>query len=126
MELSSLINRKKAAWSMYKKCRYNIDKIIFRILARQVRMRIDAYRKEREESVLRSASIKKFFSYVRGRMKSISQLGSLRDPTDKLLLSDYEKTDAFNTFFYSVFTILTTIMCLCLINILMHIWTYHH
>ena len=48
---------------MYKKYRRNIDKITFRTLARQVRMRIDEYRKEREESVLRSASIKKFYSY---------------------------------------------------------------
>ena len=103
-ELLILINRKKAAWSMYKKYRHNIDKITFRTLARQVRMRIDAYRKEREESVIRSASIKKFYSYVRGRMKPISQLAPLRDPTGKLLLSDYEKTDAFNIFFHSVFT----------------------
>ena len=43
-ELLSLINRKKAAWSMYKKYHRNIDKITFQILARQVRMRIDAYR----------------------------------------------------------------------------------
>ena len=67
-------------------------------------MRIDAYRKEREESILRSESIKKFYSYVRGRMKPISQLGPLRNPTGKLLLSDYEKADAFNIFFHSVFT----------------------
>ena len=67
-------------------------------------MRIDAYRKEREESVPRSASIKKFYSYVRGRMKPISQPEPLRDPTGKLLISDNEKADAFNIFFQSVFT----------------------
>ena len=53
-ELLSLINRKNAAWSMYKKYQRNIDKITSRTLTRQVRMCSDAYRKEREESVLRS------------------------------------------------------------------------
>ena len=43
-ELLSLINRKKAVWSMCKKYRRNIDKITFQTLARQGRMRIDAYR----------------------------------------------------------------------------------
>ena len=101
-ELLSLINRKKAAWSIYKKYRRNFTKITFRTLARQIRLRIDAYRKEREESILLSASIKKFYSYVRGRMKPISQLGPLRDPRGKL--SNHEKTDAFNKFFHSILT----------------------
>ena len=84
---------------MYKKYRCHIDKITFRTLARQVHMRFDAYRKEREESVFRSAFVEKFYSYIRGHMKPIAQLGPLRDPTGKLLLSNYEKADAFNIFF---------------------------
>ena len=42
-----------------------------RTLARQVYTRIDVYLKEREESALRTASIKKILSYVRGRLNPI-------------------------------------------------------
>ncbi len=104
-DILRLIRLKKSAWSLYKKFRREVDKSTFRNLARTVRMRTDAYRKEREERILQSASIKKFYAYVSKRMDPVTQLGPLRDPYGSPIITDFDKAEAFNKFFHSVFTI---------------------
>ena len=77
----------------------------FRAVARQVRERIEAFRKEREEGILKSASNKKFYPYTRDCINSLSQLGPLHDSHGNLTANDFLKAELFNTFFHSVFTI---------------------
>ena len=63
-DIMNLIQDKKKAWRVYKKFRRDTDKNTFRTLAKLVRVRFDAYRKEREERILKSASIQQFYAYV--------------------------------------------------------------
>jgi exonuclease III len=104
-DIQRLIRMKKASWSTYKKFRRESDKKIFRNLAKLVRNRINTFRKEREERILRSASVKKFYAYVAEHMNVTSHMGPLRDHHGKPIISDFDKAEAFNHFFHSVFTI---------------------
>jgi hypothetical protein len=104
LDIQRLINKKKLAWSLYKKSRRDSDKRTFRGLAKLVRVRIEAYRKEREECILKSASVKKFYAYVKDRMNPEMRLGPLRDSEGTLIINDSNKAEALNKFFHSVFT----------------------
>ncbi len=104
-DIVGLIHNKKAAWSLYRKSRRECDKCTFRVLAKLVRVRINAFRKEREERVLRSSSIKQFYAYARQRLIPVTQIAHLRDPNGQPIVLDRDKATAFNAFFHSVFTI---------------------
>ena len=104
-DILNLIRHKKAAWSLYKKHRRDSDKSTFKALAKLVRTRIEAYRKEREERILRSASIKQFYAYVREHVNPAVQIGPLRDVSGMLITNDRDKATTFNNFFHSVFTV---------------------
>jgi hypothetical protein len=103
-DIMKLIRDKKVAWRIYKKFRRETDKNTFRALAKLVRVRIDAHRKEREERILKSASIQQFYAYVRGHINSSTQIGPIHAANGAILTSDSEKAEAFNRFFHSVFT----------------------
>jgi hypothetical protein len=103
--LLRLINLKNATWSRYKKFRRVNDKITFRRLAKIVRFQLNLFRRENEENILKSASVKKFYSYVKKRMNPFSQLGHIRDPHGNFVANDVEKAEFFNKYFQSVFTV---------------------
>jgi hypothetical protein len=109
-DIQRLIRMKKAAWSTFKKYRRETDKKNFRDLAKLVRSRIYCFRKEREESILRSASVKKFYAYVAERMKPNTRTGPLCDNLGTSITCDLDKAEAFNNFFHSVFTVDNNIM----------------
>jgi len=52
-----------------------VDKKTFRDLAKLVRNRTYSFRKEREEDILGSASVKKFYAYVAERKKPVTRMG---------------------------------------------------
>jgi hypothetical protein len=104
-DLKRLIRMKNTAWSQFKKFRRETDRRTFRDLAKLVRNRIYTFRKEREENILRSASIKQFYAYVGERMKPVTHMGPLRDNRGMPLVSDADKAEAFNHFFHSVLTV---------------------
>jgi hypothetical protein len=69
-----------------------------------VRTRIYAFRKEREERILLSASVKQFYVYISQRMSPVNFLGPLLDLHSMPITRDSDKDEAFNKFFHSVFT----------------------
>ena len=53
---------------MYKKYRLVTNKNTFRALARQELVSIEVFRNEHDEGIFKSASIKKFYAFVRNRI----------------------------------------------------------
>ena len=92
------------AWRVYKKCCRDTDKNTFQTLAKLVRARLDAHRKEREERILKSASIQQFYAYVRGHLNPATQLGHIRTADGCLSTNDREKAEAFSNYFNIMFT----------------------
>jgi hypothetical protein len=73
-------------------------------LAIQVRVKVETFRKEREESIFKTASIKKFYAYAKVKIHLSDSLGPIRDVSGIVHLSSEDKANALNNFFHSVFT----------------------
>ena len=98
-----LINLKQSAWRQYKKHKSISNKKIFYRLAKTVKNSIFAYRKVKEENILLSGSIKKFYNYARSRMGPLTSIGPIKDTNGLLVENDLDKAELFNDFFHSVY-----------------------
>ena len=68
-------------------------------MARLVPVQIEACRKHREERILRSGSIKEFYTFARDQISSVTQIGSIHDLNGQLVTNDRDKATALNNFF---------------------------
>ena len=99
-----LIKLKREAWKFYKKYKSARNRKTFYRLAKTLKSSIMAFRNARKEQILLNGSIKQFFAYTRLRMCTISKIGPINNSCGHLVTDDSDKAEAFNDFFYSVYT----------------------
>ena len=102
--IRQLSRDKKAAWKAYKRFNGVEDKLLFKVLAKQMRAKLEVYHREREENILRSASIKTFYAYAKGKIRPPCCMAPIRDASGSIHFSNTDKANTLNNFFHSVFT----------------------
>ena len=103
LNILRLINQKRAAWKRYSKHKSVDNRKIFYRLAKTVRISLEAFHKVREENILCSGSVNKFFNYARSHMSPKHSLGPLKGQNDEIINNDLEKANLLNDYFHSVY-----------------------
>ena len=102
--MRQLSRDKKAAWKAYKRFGRVEDKLLFKVLAKQMRAKLEVYCREREEKILRSASIKTFYAYSKGKIRPLCSMAPIRDASGSIHFFNTDKANTLNDFFHIVFT----------------------
>ena len=89
---------------IYKQCKHDTTlKPKFKELSKRYETAVKEWHNNMESSLCNSPSSKKFFKYVKQKLKSKSPIPPLYDDQENLVMSDSNKADLFNQFFQSVF-----------------------
>ena len=100
--IRQLLKRKQ---KIYKKCKQHPSyKSKFTEISKKYEAAVKEWHNNMEVNLCNKPSSKKFFKYVKKKLKSQAPIPPIYDDHEQLVLSDSEKANMFNQFFQSVFT----------------------
>jgi hypothetical protein len=90
---------------VYKQCKHNKAlKQKFKQLSKEYETAVKEWHNNTESNICNNPSSKKFYKYVKQKIKSKAPVPPLYDDQDNLVMSDSNKANLFNSFFQHVFT----------------------
>jgi hypothetical protein len=97
--------KKKSAWRIYKRFRTPACLNKFNNLAAQCRAEIQKFTLNRENAVLQSTNLGRFFQLVNSKFNCKTAVGPLKNENDSYVTNPTDKATLFQNYFSSVFNI---------------------
>jgi hypothetical protein len=102
--IRKLLNKKAHAWRIYKHTRTNPSLHNFKLIASECRSAIYNFHVERENKIIDSENVGKFFNYANRKFSCKSNVGPLRTTDGSLTTDPVNKTELLQSVFSSAFT----------------------
>jgi hypothetical protein len=103
LDIVKKIRQKKALWKKFCRSGREIFKHQHRILANEIKRDIRRFNCSKEEKILNSGNVKKFYSFVRSKLVHRPSVPALIS-NGRLITESSDKANILNSFFGSVFT----------------------
>ena len=97
------IKKKRHLWRLFCRTQNNLFKKQHRALANEIKKEIRSFNSRKEENLLNSKDIKKFFKFVRSKLSHRANIPPL-ESQGSIISDSHVKSNMFNDFFGSVFT----------------------
>ena len=104
-EIRKMLSLKASAWRLLRKFGTIQLKTKYNLLARECRRLIHIFIRDKEERIVHTNNLGKFYKYVNKKLSSRSGIGSLKGADGLILTRDDQKAELLNQYFISVFTI---------------------
>ena len=102
VQIRKLLSRKIRCWRVAKR---SGNFHIYNQLAKEYRAAVNRYNDSCENEVMQSGKLADFYKYVKTRIKARSEIPPILDENGSEIFEDQEKSELFNSYFASVFTV---------------------
>jgi hypothetical protein len=104
-KMKKLLNKKAILWRKYRKKRTKKRLNAFNIIAKRCKLILEQIETEKENRVLRSTDLGKFYRFVNSKLSSKSGVAPLKYDHGGFAFSSIEKAELLNNYFASICTI---------------------
>lgn len=102
--IRKLLRKKSVAWRIYRRFRTNECHVRYCRISSICRAAIHSYHVQREENIINSGNVGRFFNYANRKFKCNSSVGPLRLPDGSITVDPTRKADLLQSVFSTKFT----------------------